>query len=406
MIGGFDPANSFISVVDQFSYPKAHIYGSPTTTQGKFTIELPMYDDYGKKVWIQYTNNNTTFTSFYLTVGTGMTGNGYNSTYNTMQFATSLAPNATSSALGGDNLSLGGYVSTYNDVGYYVAGTSSASTASSTGIRTLWVHMTQKSFSWATNQSATTNGTGWPSTWNSAASYAGPWIFTQTTRLDYWNKIQNGIPNLIYVVPKADGTGFCANDYISGGSINSDYSGANFVYSTRFAHVALPKINWIPNSGAGTPVGFYRNASTGYTAPAMVAGVPVNLIIKMHNTNSVTTVESTGSYPNGNTYYGYTGWYVPPLNVNFSGYSPNVIASIANTGGVESYTQNSWGWNKHSYGIMGGNVTDYTNISIVNAIYSANDEYSISGYGYINTYSIWPPFEGPNTRIGFAFSKR
>jgi hypothetical protein len=413
MISGFDPANSAIYAVDQFDSFNAHMYGNPVTTQGKFTLEMPIADSPGQKVFIQYTNNSTTYTSFYLTVGTIITGTGVNTTYNTLAFAPQLANNATTNALGGSNLSVGGYVSTYNDVGFYVAGTSAASSVSSTAIRTLWVHATPRSFSWATNQSATTNGSGWPAQWNSVNNYAGPWVFTQSTRLDYWNTgaysaSGAGDGNLmypfIYTVPKTDGQGFSANDYITGAAVNSDFTTSNPAYATRFAAIMLPKINWVPNTPAGTPVGFYRNSATGYAAPALATGVPVNLFIKTQNTNSQTSLEAVGNYPNANNYVGYSGWAISNLNINTSGLSPNVITST--TSSVESYTQNGWGWNKHSYGVMGGNVSDYTNTFIFNGIYTGNDEYTLTGTDYVSTYSIWPPFEGPNTRIGFAFSKR
>ena len=82
--------------------------------------------------------------------------------------------------------------------------------------------------------------------------------------------------------------------------------------------------------------------------------------------------------------------------------SPNVISSIANAAGPESYAHVPWGWNKHSYGAMGGSISELSNIYLFNGFYQPADEYTIGS----TTYSIWPTYDGSLAKLGLAIPKQ
>jgi len=399
MIGGFDPANSTIIRTQTTGGVGAHFSGQPTTTSSKFTLEMPVWDDPSKYIYIQYNNPSTTFTSYHLTVGTSQTG----ATTGSINVASQLVPStADSYALySGTSLSIGGYTSSYSAyTNYFVAGTGAASTASTTAIRTLWVYLSNTAFVWATNQS-TTSTTGFSATANNITTgNAGPWIFSQTSRFDYWNRSNNSIYPMVYTHPRGDGFGFVANDFTVG--VNTDYT---FPYSTltqgamgyqQFCTINLPKIN---DPAAGFS-GFYRTAAVGFPAPSIVSGPPVNAIIKLANQNSNSPIAIAGNYINANSQYGYTGFYQPQIGLN--ALSPNVITSIATAAGPEAYSHVPFGWNKHSWGAMGGSVSDVSKIFMFNGIYLPADEYTVNGL----TYSIWPPYDGFVNKLGLAIPKQ
>lgn len=404
MISGFDPANSTIIRTQTTGRVGAHMYGQPSTTLSKFTLEMPVWDDPTKYIYIQYNNTLATgATSYYLSVGTSMTGG----TMGSMNAATQLTPSTAdaSATVSGTNLSLGGYTSTYNQTGYYAAGLVGASTASTTAVRTLWVYLSNTAFVWSTNQNTATT-TGFSTTANNITTgNAGPWIFSQTTRVDYWNSSNNSIYPMVYTLPKADGYGFTANDWLQ--PVNVDFA---FPYTTQtqgaanynqtFASINLPKIN-DPTVFSG----FYRTPSSGYSVPPTISGPVVNLIIKTNNTNSPSCVSITGNYINANNYLGYTGWYQTPVNIyvqNAATVSPNVISSIANAAGPESYAHVPWGWNRHSWGAMGGSISELSGIYLFNGYYQGADEYTIGS----TTYSIWPTYDGSLAKLGLAVPKQ
>jgi len=403
MIGGFDPANSTIIRTQTTGGVGAHMYGNPLGQSGKFTLEMPVWDDPSKYIYIQYTNLVAGVPSWYLTVATSMTG----ATMGSMNAASQLTP-STADNLGsnfGTNLSLGGYSTSYNQVGYRVAGTSAAATASSNAVRTLWVYLSNTAFAWSTNQNTATT-TGFSTTANNITTgNAGPWIFSQTTRLDYWNKSSNSIYPMVYTLPKADGYGFTANDWTN--PVNTDYvfpyntqSQGAAGYNQTFATINLPAIN-----DASTLPGFYKVAVYGFTKPAIVSAPVVNLILKTQNTNA-SSVSTIGNYQGANNWVGQTGWFFPSFNIyNANVYtgSPNVVSSIANSGtNTESYAHIPWGWNKHSWGAMGGSISELSNIYLFNGYYQGADEYTIGS----TTYSIWPTYDGSLAKLGLAIPKQ
>jgi hypothetical protein len=208
MISGFDPATSQIIRTSNPTGVKAHFSGQPSTTSSKFTLEFSTYDDPSVKYYIQYVNSSITYTSYYLSLGSAITGG----TMASSQLGLSVADANT--IYSGTQLSTGGYSGDFTTVGTYIAGTSAASSASTTNIRTVWAYVSNTAFIWATNQTATL--TGWPATGSSVSSQSGPHIYSQYTRWDYWNNNTNGIVPMIFTYPRADGFGLTANDFVYG----------------------------------------------------------------------------------------------------------------------------------------------------------------------------------------------
>lgn len=383
MISGFDPAASLIiRTSEPATGVKAHFSGQPSTTSSKLTLEFGAYDDSSVKYYIQYTNNNTSYTSYYLSLGSAVTGGSMASS----QLGLSVADANT--IYSGTQLTTGGYSVDVTTVGNFIAGTSAASSASTTGIRTLWAYVSNTAFIWATNQQATLSG--WPATSNTVTAQSGPHIYSQYTRWDYWNTNANGIIPLVMTYPRADGYGLTANDFVY--ATNDQFFTAGTIYHGQVG-------TWSPFfvlNTANVNIGLYSSRT--YVKPSISTMLPINHIIA--------TRQSDGNGTSGGGIANNEG--LTASNTLLSMY--NAVGAMSTSYGYRGATADLTGgayqhlplsWQKHSIGNFGGNITEKGGFYIFNGDFFPGDEYTFDGI----TYSVWPMYDGTLRRIGLSVPK-
>lgn len=382
MISGFDPATSqIIRTTEPATGVKAHFAGQPSTTSSKFTLEFGTYDDSSVKYYIQYVNSSTTYTSYYLSMGTAITGG----TMASSQLGLSVADANT--VYSGTQLTTAGYSTDYTTVGTYIAGTSAASSAATTSIRTLWAYVSNTTIIWATNQTATL--TGWPAFGNNVTSQSGPHIYGQYTRWDYWNNNVNGIVPVIFTYPRSDGYGLTAND---------------FVYATNDQYFSTATLN-LGQPGQISPffvlntaqLGLGLNSSRSYVRPSIITSTPVNHILQTRGSDQTGT---QGGFANteGNNFANNNTVAVAVGQVISTVYGTRAATADLTSG---AFLHMPLSWHKHSVGAFGGNVTEKSGFYIFNGEFFPGDEYVLDGV----TYAVWPLYDGTLRRIGISVPK-
>lgn len=332
--------------------------------------EFEVHDTPGQKWYVQSSNPTTNTVANNFAVGTTlMTGN-----MDSAQMPTNAAD-----SLGGS----GNYITTKLNTADTENNmfSSSSNPPQSTPVRCIWAYITNDALFLYFTLTATTN-TGFHETFTNGASatyLAGPYMFGNYERYDYWNKTSNGIlPIISHNIHRQSHNGFGwdqqAGNYDHTNITNTNYNVSNNQSAPFRVHSLIdasprvttswPLIRW-PLTSWG--IGFRNN----------------NFNALNYNAITGSTSATGNSYTSGVS-----------TNANFRYVSADLKS--------KTFAMLPITWNDGLRQCLGGNFTSRSGIYLFNGDYQSGDTFTFNN----KTYIIFPTYgSGYSQRVGLAVPK-
>lgn len=359
LLSSLDSANSLIIRTESPTACKAHVSGNPNTKLFEFTTEFTVFDDPTRKYYYGFTSAD----------GAAVVGN-YGESVSGGTIDSSGIPLSTAES----SNSYTGTALTYatNNATFATFGTS----AGTNNAWTFWCYITNDCMIIATNNGAAFT-TGFGTTYGNTANYCGPFIMSQYTRGDYWNKASNNIIPVIYPnqrVTAGVGYGYLTSDInLTAAARHNPNVTSQSVASVPFRAAQL--VNTLPRTSS-TPVSRLYNTQVSITiAGRAFAEIPLL-------TSSSVTTAATSSW----------AWRMSPTT------GTRIPNSTASSGVFGQY---DIGWSLSYQGCNGGSMSERGGFYMFNGDYVPGDEYTVGGV----TYMIWPVYNGYTNRVGIAIPK-
>lgn len=231
-------------------------------------------------------------------------------------------------------------------------------------------YLTNNCFIFSMN-SGTLGVTGYSDSFNTTASYTGPWMFMQYKRFDHHNNTGNGIIPLIFQNSDVSHQGFGKSVHWNN-MMNTRASGTG---DDNMPFRAFNLIDANHRIGSNYPTVYAPTVAhtVGYRSTEQHAlNYENNDTAGINDLSVRKVIDSRANYRH------------PTYDLNNSGYGLFPI-----------------GWSNLYYGNHGGNCTELNNVYIFNGEYQPGDEMGIGE----KVYTIWPGFVGYVDRFGIAIPK-
>jgi hypothetical protein len=358
---GYVEADSEIIRTVGLTTTKAHIASFATTPAPKyqFTLEFKSYD--AEQYYYVQARETGSGGSSVIRLGTGLSGGDMNSAQRPLTVANSAA-----SDYGTDLTPTG--ANAYTTAG----GRGWTTSANFNKFRTVWVYITDKCIMLAFTFTNSFRS-GFPSSLNSAASYGGPFVYSQYTRYDYHNNASNGIVPLFLTNPTAGaaGSGF--------GSAATEWTQIWNSSTTAFP-LTTPYTIYNAVSAASQVGSNWSVIST----PNIIHGAGNRFCDAVALASTALNTSSGVGLSKGLIFNTTVGARYPSADLKSVGFAMHPIT-----------------WRNNFIGAAGGNVSAQGGIYWFNGDYFPGDEFTYNA----KTYKIFAPFVNFSDRIGLAVPK-
>lgn len=231
-------------------------------------------------------------------------------------------------------------------------------------------YLTNNCFMFSFN-SGTLGVTGYSDSFNTTASYSGPWMFMQYKRFDHHNNTGNGIIPLIFPNCDVSHIGFGQGVHWTN-PVNTTASGTG---SNAAPFRAFNLINASHRIGSSYPTVY---------APIVAHTVGYRSAEQIALSYEVVDTSGIYDYSTRKVIDERANYRHPTFDLNNSGYGLFPI-----------------GWSNLYLGNHGGNFTELNNVYVFNGEYQPGDELGIGE----KVYTIWPGYVGYSNRFGIAIPK-
>lgn len=375
VMAGLDYTNSeIIRTVEPTTVKSHYARENSGYTMSSWTLEFQVYDAPSRKYYINFANLTASSSSSNTNATTHVGNTILSGSMNSGQFdmtkdsgleaaaGVSGVPVRLSSTTPAQLLTSG--------VNFTSSGTNNYS-----NFRTFWMYLTNDCLIMASTHGASSN-LGFNASYNSAAAYSGPWIFSQYQRYDYHNTNSNGVIPLMFtnISRTIRGGGFGTGD-----GTTPDWDRPENVNVTDSLATAFRVFNFIdahPQVGTSWPLTSFPSVNWGSgSRTTEIAALTVKSAIHVgtpHTPQIPRLIHTTAQTRYPSTDLRTVGYGMLPLR-----------------------WRNSYRFNR------GGNATDRGGFYIFNGEYFPGDTFTHGG----KTYMIWPTYFGYTARVGVAVPK-